>query len=324
MTAALLAPVVAFAATVLLLRVLSGPAVARRLMDHPNQRSLHRSPTPRIGGLGAVPGLLAGGVVAGVNGLTLVLGAGLMILSLFDDWRSLPSGARLVGHLAAASVFVVATAPDLHWAQCVLLVVAIGWMTNLYNFMDGADGLAGGMAVFGFGTYAVAAWLADQPALAWGSAAVGAAGTAFLLFNFPPARIFLGDAGSIPLGFLAAALGLSGWMAGAWPLWFPPVVFAPFVVDASVTLVRRALRGEKIWQAHRSHYYQRLVLMGWTHRQLATLEYALMLLTGMVALWTLRVQPLEQMALVVTLGLVYLGIGTAIDLRWRARKEAKA
>jgi UDP-N-acetylmuramyl pentapeptide phosphotransferase/UDP-N-acetylglucosamine-1-phosphate transferase len=316
--------VVAFGVTFLVLRALLRPGAARWLMDHPNQRSLHRNPTPRIGGLGTVPGLLAGGVVAGISKLTLLLAAALMILSLLDDWRSLPSGARLLGHLAAALALVLAAGLDVTAVQFVLLVVAIGWMTNLYNFMDGADGLAGGMAVFGFGTYAVAAAFADQPVLAWGSTAVAAGAVGFLLFNFPPARIFLGDAGSIPLGFLAAALGVSGWLSNAWPIWFPPVVFAPFVVDASVTLFRRALRGEKIWHAHRSHYYQRLVLMGWTHRHLVTVEYVLMLLTGIAALMALRAPPLMQVVLGATLGLVYIGIAAAIDLRWRACQEAKA
>jgi UDP-N-acetylmuramyl pentapeptide phosphotransferase/UDP-N-acetylglucosamine-1-phosphate transferase len=97
-------------------------------------------------------------------------------------------------------------------------------------------------------------------------AGVAAAAAGFLCFNFHPARIFMGDVGSVPLGFTAGALGLVGWRSGAWPLWFPLLVFAPFILDATVTLLRRALRGEKVWQAHRSHYYQRMVQMGLGHR----------------------------------------------------------
>jgi UDP-N-acetylmuramyl pentapeptide phosphotransferase/UDP-N-acetylglucosamine-1-phosphate transferase len=128
----------------------------------------------------------------------------------------------------------------------------------------------------------------------------------------------------VPLGFLAAAFGLSGWEAGLWAWWFPAVVFAPFVADATVTLIRRALRGEKVWQAHRSHYYQRQVLMGWSHRQLVWFEYALMLVTVIAALVARQAQPLGQGAILAMLALTYVVIGFVIDLRWRSRKEVSA
>ncbi len=155
--------------------------------------------------------------------------------------------------------------------------LAVVWMTNLYNFMDGADGLAGGMAAIGFGALALAALLGGAPELAAFCAAIAAVALAFLRFNFPPAQIFMGDTGSIPLGFLAATLGIFGMQQNLWPWPFPLLVFLPFIADASVTLFRRALRGEKIWQAHRSHYYQRVVLLGASHRQLALVAYVLML-----------------------------------------------
>jgi UDP-N-acetylmuramyl pentapeptide phosphotransferase/UDP-N-acetylglucosamine-1-phosphate transferase len=320
---ALLAPIVAFGVTVLLLRALLAPGVARLLLDHPNHRSLHRSPTPRIGGIGVVAGLVAGCIIAGGPWVPLALAGGLMLLSLFDDLHGLPSGARLLGHVGAALILVLHAGGGPGWLAVLLLVLGIGWMTNLYNFMDGADGLAGGMAVVGFGAYALAAWLADQHAFALACMSVAAAGAGFLLFNFPPARMFLGDAGSIPLGFLAGAFGLTGWLSGMWPLWFPPVLFAPFVADASVTLLRRALRGERVWQAHRSHYYQRQVLMGWSHRRLALLEYTLMLVSAAVALTALQAQPPHRIAALSMLAITYVTIGLAIDLRWRARKEAR-
>jgi UDP-N-acetylmuramyl pentapeptide phosphotransferase/UDP-N-acetylglucosamine-1-phosphate transferase len=132
------------------------------------------------------------------------------------------------------------------------------------------------MAAFGFGALAIGAAAAGQPALALTAAAIASASLGFLAHNFPPARVFLGDAGSVPLGFLAAALGLHGTLAGAWPLWFPFLVFSPFIVDATVTLLRRAARGERFWRAHRGHFYQRLVLGGWSRRGLAWSAYALM------------------------------------------------
>jgi UDP-GlcNAc:undecaprenyl-phosphate/decaprenyl-phosphate GlcNAc-1-phosphate transferase len=322
LTVELTAPLAAFGISVLLLRVLLLPGTCRWFVDHPNQRSLHQSPIPRTGGLGVVTGLAAGGVIAGSNVLALTLAVGLMLLSLLDDWRGLSPGVRLPGHLAAALLFVLAGLDGVEWFEVPLLVLGIGWMTNLYNFMDGADGLAGGMGLFGFGAYACAAWMGGEQTFALACMAVAAAAGAFLLFNFPPARVFLGDAGSIPLGFLAAAFGLSGWQAGLWPLWFPPLVFAPFVVDASVTLLRRALRGEKVWQAHRSHYYQRQVLMGWSHRRLVTLEYSLMLVTALVALSVRYAPTSTHVAALALLALVYIGIGLSIDLRWAQARRA--
>jgi UDP-GlcNAc:undecaprenyl-phosphate/decaprenyl-phosphate GlcNAc-1-phosphate transferase len=310
-----------FALSFALLRLLLLPATQRWFLDHPNQRSLHASPVPRTGGLGVVPGLAAGMLIAGCDALVVALAVGLMLLSVFDDWRPLPAGWRLLGHFAAAGAFVLVRLPGAGWIELMLLALAVAWMTNLYNFMDGADGLAGGMAVIGFCAYAGAAGLAGESLLAVMSLCVAAAAAAFLMFNFPPARIFMGDSGSIPLGFLAAALGLLGWRDGSWPLWFPLIVFAPFVVDASVTLSRRALRGERFWQAHRSHYYQRLVLTGWSHRQLAVAEYGLMLVGAVAALLALRQSAPVQTLIFAALIVVYLLAGLTVDRRWRARTQ---
>ncbi|MGE3978851.1 MAG: hypothetical protein AB7F94_14885, partial [Nitrospira sp.] len=111
--------------------------------------------------------------------------------------------------------------------------------------------------------------------------AMGALG--FLTHNFPPARIFMGDAGSITIGFLAGTLMILGVRDGIFELWVPVMIFSPFIVDATVTLIRRALRRKKIWQAHREHYYQRLVLVGWSHRRTVLAEYGVMILCGGLA-----------------------------------------
>jgi UDP-N-acetylmuramyl pentapeptide phosphotransferase/UDP-N-acetylglucosamine-1-phosphate transferase len=319
----LVAPLIAFTLCWLLLRALQAPAVAAWFLDRPNQRSLHATPIPRIGGLGIVPALALGMLLAGVDRVLIALTVGLMLLSLLDDWKAVPSGVRLSAHLAAALALLwMGGAQDFGWMWALLLALGVAWMTNLYNFMDGADGLAGGMAVLGFGAYAGAAWMSGQPALALACMSIAAAATAFLLFNFPPARIFMGDAGSIPLGFLAAGLGVIGWRSGTWPLWFPLVVFAPFVIDATVTLVRRVLHGERFWEAHRSHYYQRQVLMGWSHRRLALAEYALMAVTGMGALWALSAGPRLRASILALLAVLYFAAVFAVELRWRARREA--
>ena len=308
-----------FAVSFALLRLLLMSATRRWFLDHPNPRSLHATPVPRTGGLGVVPGLAVGVLIAGGDVLLVALTLALMLLSLLDDWKHLPASWRLLGHLGAGGAFVLTYFPAVDWTVFALLTLAVAWMINLYNFMDGADGLAGGMTVIGFGAYAAAGALAGDASFALTSLCVAAAATAFLIFNFPPARIFMGDSGSIPLGFLAVALGLLGWRNGLWPLWFPLVIFAPFVVDASVTLVRRALRGERFWQAHRSHYYQRLVLTGWSHRRLALAEYGLMLISAAAALLALR-QPAPVQALIfAALIVAYVLAGLTVDRRWRAR-----
>ncbi len=254
---------------------------AVRASDRPNERSLHDVPRPRLGGIGAMVAALpwAAWQAPGPLQVVLACAAALTVVSAIDDVRSLPATLRLAVHFAAAVVAVAALADGAQWplALSALVVLAIAWATNLYNFMDGADGLAGGMAVIGFGACAVAAAQAGAPALAIACTALGSACAGFLAWNFPPARVFLGDAGSIPLGFLAGALGLAGYLAGAWPAAFPVLVFAPFVVDATLTFVRRAARREPVWRAHRGHCYQKLVLAGWSHRRLALAAYVVML-----------------------------------------------
>jgi UDP-N-acetylmuramyl pentapeptide phosphotransferase/UDP-N-acetylglucosamine-1-phosphate transferase len=189
-------------------------------------------------------------------------------------------------------------------------------MTNLYNFMDGSDGLAGGMAVFGFGAFAAAAALAGDASICLAALGIAAAALAFLAFNLPPARVFMGDAGSILLGFLAGALGLLGIARGLWPVWFPVLVFSPFIADASVTLIRRLFRGERIWEAHRSHYYQRLVQLGWGHRRTALVEYLLMAIVATLAVAGVGRSVAAQLAVVGVVVLLLTGSGIQVDRAW--------
>ena len=146
----------------------------------------------------------------------------LMAISFADDVSGLPVWLRLLLHGAIAAALSFAMLFDTHgWIIATVATVAITWMLNLYNFMDGSDGLAGGMTLIGFGTYGAIAWSAGNESFAMINFCIAAAARAFLLFNFHPARIFMGDMGSIPLGFLAAVLGLAGWINGDWPLWLP-------------------------------------------------------------------------------------------------------
>jgi UDP-N-acetylmuramyl pentapeptide phosphotransferase/UDP-N-acetylglucosamine-1-phosphate transferase len=243
-------------------------------------------------------------------------------VSLADDWRGLPIAVRFIAHAAAAAAFVLFALAALPWWLQFALTLAVIWMTNLYNFMDGSDGLAGGMAFFGFGFLGLAAYLAGDRTIALTGYCIAAAAAVFLAYNFHPARIFMGDAGSIPLGYMAAALALLGWQRGLWPLWYPAAVFAPFIVDASATLARRMLRGERFWEAHRSHYYQRLVQMGWGHRRTALAEYALMLVCGGASLWALRQPVYFQVATTLALGALIACLAVSVDIAWRRAKKA--
>lgn len=299
-------------------------------MDEPNHRSLHQAPVPRSGGLGIMAGSCLGWLILyltqenpGLPGLVLPA-LGLCAFSLIDDVRGLSVIWRLIAQLLAAAIVVASLGAPEYVAGGLLAVLAMTWMTNLFNFMDGANGLAGGMALFGFGFYALAAWTAGATDLSLIAACLAAAAAGFLLFNFDPARIFMGDSGSIPLGFLAAALGLAGWLRGCWPLLFPVLVFSPFIVDASVTLGRRLLRHEKIWHAHREHYYQRLIRMGLGHRSAALWEYALMLACGLAGLTLLGSSQATQTGVALAWLGMYFFIMVRIDAAWRRFEQSLA
>jgi UDP-N-acetylmuramyl pentapeptide phosphotransferase/UDP-N-acetylglucosamine-1-phosphate transferase len=308
--------VLSFVVAFVALRLLVGP-FARLALDQPNERSLHERPVPRTGGIAVLAGTASVIVfLKGAYWLPLALALILAAVSLVDDLRDMPSPVRLVVHLTAAAVLVGNALWPGHPLGVVLLVIAIAWFVNLYNFMDGSDGLAGGMAVIGFGTHAAAAYLAGDAALAALCVAVAAAAAAFLAHNFPPARIFLGDVGSIPLGFLAGALGLIGWQRGLWPLWFPVLVFGPFIGDATITLARRLLRRERVWQAHRDHYYQRLVRMGAGHRGTALVGYAVMAACSAVALFGRTQPPIIQVLAFLSAAAGLAVIAAWIDMRW--------
>jgi UDP-GlcNAc:undecaprenyl-phosphate GlcNAc-1-phosphate transferase len=299
---------------------------AAALADTPNERSLHTVPTPRIGGLGVMAGALPLAFVLGDGAIQVLVGCAAMLalVSLADDVESLPIQVRLPAHAAAALVAVLAigaahgTQPGLSVVEAAVAIVGLVWMTNLFNFMDGSDGIAGGMAAIGFAAFAVAAWQAGAMPLALAAAAIASASAGFLAHNFPPARVFLGDAGSIPLGFLAGALGLHGVLDGTWPLWFPLLVFSPFIADATVTLLGRVLRGERFWKAHRGHYYQRLVLAGWTRRRLAVASYALMIAAAASALAARGGGAALQFGIILVWAAAYPLLFIAIERRARA------
>jgi UDP-N-acetylmuramyl pentapeptide phosphotransferase/UDP-N-acetylglucosamine-1-phosphate transferase len=324
---AALAPAIVAAGVIAALR---RSRIAALLVDRPNERSLHETPTPRLGGIGVAAGIASVAALFWTWPLSIVFGvAGLLFaISLADDARSLSMQARLAAHFAAAGVVAalyVSNASDEPVLRAVVFgvaVLAVAWMTNLFNFMDGTDGLAGGMAAIGFGALAAAAWAAGATALALAALATASASAGFLAHNLPPARVFLGDAGSIPLGFLAAALGLHGAAAGFWPAWFPALVFSPFIVDATATLVARVLGRKRFWRAHREHYYQRLVLAGWPRRRLVVAAYALMTAAAASALLGLAAGEEVQLGILLGWAAAYPPLLLAIDRHARRAGES--
>ncbi|MDT7041681.1 hypothetical protein [Candidatus Nitronereus thalassa] len=186
----------------------------------------------------------------------------------------------------------------------IVSILCLVWMSNLFNFMDGMDGLAGGMGIIGFGFLSFIAWTSGHFFITSLAFFIAVSCGGFLVFNLPPARIFMGDVGSVPLGFSAGGLSALGIHQGLFDIWIPLLIFSPFIMDATVTLYCRMLRGEKVWKAHREHFYQRLVLSGWEQRKVLMAEYGLMLGSGMSAV--MYGQFGEQLRFVVLLGWIFI------------------
>lgn len=283
----------AFALTAVLRRY----ALAHRVLDIPNARSAHAVPTPRGGGMAIVASfLVALPLLAGAGWVPWALcwalfgaGAGIAALGFVDDHRPVAARWRLLGHAAAAAWLLVWLhgAPPLAvfgqlyrlpWLLDVLGMLYLVWLLNLYNFMDGLDGLASVEAIcvcLGGALVQAAALHTTGGAAAGCGAAAGlilplvlaCAVAGFLAWNFPPARIFMGDAGSGFLGITLGGLSLhAGWLAPPL-LWSWLILLGVFIVDATWTLLRRLLRGERLYEAHRSHAYQRAARRYASHRR---------------------------------------------------------
>lgn len=251
-------------------------ALSRSLMDVPNARSSHSVPTPRGGGVAIVFGYLLALICAAFLGnisfaalLAFGLsGAAIALLGFLDDHGHIAARWRLLGHFAAAfwvlywlggfpPISLFGQVFDLGIAGYALGALYLVWLLNLYNFMDGIDGIASveAICVCTGGAMLVACGPAEGTAL-WLPLALAACVAGFLIWNFPPAKIFMGDAGSGFLGLMLGALSLhAAWVEPAW-LWSWLILLGVFIVDATFTLARRLLRGDKVYEAHRSHAYQ--------------------------------------------------------------------
>jgi Fuc2NAc and GlcNAc transferase len=294
-------------------------ALRTSLVDMPDARRVHTRPTPRGGGAAIVMVTLAGVALAGVLlqlpasvvHALLIGGGAVALVGWIDDRRGLPAPVRAVVHLAAAAASL--TVADVGLAPVALALAAFGvvWSTNLYNFMDGIDGLAGIEAVSVGILAGLMLIIMGRADLALVPLVTAAASTGFLAWNWPPARVFMGDVGSGFLGFVFGTMAVVSDRWGAVPATTWLMLLGVFVFDATVTLVRRVARGERWYQAHRSHAYQRLVRIGVSPAKVVA---AVLLLNGgaaglaWIALIDRRLQWACVLGELVALSMVYLAI----------------
>jgi len=300
----------AFAASGLGVAAFARWASAGRLLDLPNERSSHSRPTPRGAGavIVAVVSLTAAWPII-VDRASLTLAATVValsamliaIVSAIDDARSLGSTSRLVVHTVCATAAIVAVAGP-HWAvlPAAIAVLWVVGLTNAYNFMDGIDGIAGAQAVVAGAALAVASQYAGLPAQARVALTISAASAGFLLHNWPPARVFMGDVGAAFIGFVFGAIAVQVFQTSAALALGAALSLWPFVFDTSFTFVRRAIRRENVLASHRSHLYQRLVISGWSHARVTSLYSVAAVTGGLVGLvWATERDEMSPLILLV-------------------------
>lgn len=254
-----------------------------RWLDEPNGRSSHGRATPHGGGIGILLAFVAVLALespwAGSYLQLPALALGLMLLGALDDRYSLPVALRLAVYAGCCLLLLVgAPHPAGLWVGAVALPLLL-WLVNLYNFMDGIDGLAALQTLLAAATVALLAFLGGHMEYALFCALLAACMPGFLYWNWPPARLFMGDAGSIPLGFLLGGLAWLGWVQALVPPGVWAILLAAFVTDSTVTLLVRWRRGVRITEAHREHAYQRLARHWGSHARVD------LLLVGLHALW---------------------------------------
>ena len=293
-------------------------------LDIPNGRSMHVAPTPRLGGVGIMLGVIISiAMFCAVNdvGLPILLFVGLsmvMAISLLDDYISVKIEIRFLLHALSAYLLIsngliidslYFPSGDISipfFLAAPVSILFIMWMINLYNFMDGLDGLSGGMAVFGFATLALIGSLEGEYVFATYNAIIASASLGFLVLNYPPAKIFMGDSGSASLGFLAAFFSIWAHLENILPIWISLIIFSPFIVDATMTLVIRISKREKFWQAHKGHYFQILVESGLSRRKVVNYEYGLMLVCSLIALLSYKASLNIQVLFMFGLAVLYI------------------
>ena len=301
-----------------------------RLLDIPNERSSHSAPTPRGGGLAIAFTALGGIILAAMfhwiewNLAIALVGGGALIATVgwVDDHRSLSALTRFAVQFFCAgwAMYWVGGLPSLSVGSAslhlgpvgiILGVIGIVWAINLYNFVDGIDGLAAGEAISTGVIGGLILLAMGQTGLAIVSLLIAAASAGFLPLNWAPARLFMGDVGSGMLGYLFAVLAIASENSGAVPLLLWVLLLGAFVFDATVTLCRRIAHGERWYHAHHSHAYQRMVQAGRSHAQVSTTILLINLVLAILAIIAWLRPALFLMAIgagTVLLSVIYLSV----------------
>jgi len=269
-------------------------------VDQPDARSSHVIPTPRNGGKAIVLAVLAAspwtGVLEDASLLAVVsLGVLMSILGLIDDARNLPARIKLVVQVLLAVAAVSLITPRMRPAFAMIAVFWLVGVTNGYNFMDGVNGIASMEAIVCGAAMGALMQRAGDPAGAALCYALAGAAAGFFPWNGFSGSIFMGDVGSLPLGFFFAAMTVRGAQQGLAP-WIMAAPLLPFLLDAGITLIRRIARRERVFEAHRSHFYQQLTDLGWSHVRVAALWAALAAVSACVALVSPRLGSLAAAA----------------------------
>lgn len=309
----MIAVLVTFVLSAFLCGVYRAVALRKQFVDRPNARSSHQQPTPLGGGLPLFAAFFIGLGVAALVGarwqLPLLLLAGatlpLALMGWYDDLRSLSIRVRLALYVPLVVLFVwlsLVQQPDLAGALLVVLLVVLSvallWLLNLYNFMDGIDGIAAVQAIL---ACTAAAWLCEGRGSPYALYCMlfAAAMTGFLLWNWPPARLFMGDAGSVPTGFILGGLCLLGWVQGVLnpAVWL--ILLALFIVDATWTLLWRMASGAAFTQPHREHAYQRLSRRWGSHLRVDVCLIAIVVCWLFPLAWMAQQWPAKSLILVI-------------------------
>ncbi len=277
-------------------------ALSRSIIDIPNERSSHTIPTPRGGGAAIVILLLVSILYSYLSDLfsleTLcALGIGTFIVAIagwVDDHRHIHALVRAIVYALSATWAIAWLNVEYNFyselfifpyglISCVFIIIGIVWLTNLFNFMDGTDALAATQSICTSTAVSFLFWLEGQQGMMLVSSVMLASCCGFLYWNWPPAKIFMGDVGSCALGFCFAILAVLGEITNSIPIpvWF--ILLSVFICDATFTLLTRVVRGEQWYKAHKSHAYQRLVFCGMTHKKLVSLFLSI----NILVLWPL-------------------------------------
>lgn len=281
--------IVGAAVSWLMVRLAMTLALREGMLDMPGDRQSHTRPTPTGGGAGIIFTILAGSlllvtlVTVSADWLKAIL-PGLALLSVLgwlDDQRSLSAVLRLLVQLSVSFgllIFLGVTGQSGGWLILILGGLAIAWVMNFFNFMDGSHGMAGFQGLFCGLVLAIVFFHEGRLELGFPALLLAGCCLGFLPLNFPAPKVFMGDAGSVPLGFAIAGLMTLGYLAGALPLPVSVLLLSVFLVDSSLTLFKRVIRGERWYTAHKQHLYQRLIGQRWSHSRVLLLYQSLNLL----------------------------------------------